>query len=512
MTLTSGQLLAQRYRLSRRIAIGGMGEVWEAADTRLDRMVAVKVLKPELSGDAEFRRRFHTEARMTASLNHPGIAAVHDYGEAAGAADAGEPDVAFLVMELVAGEPLAAVLMRQPRQPVDRTLDILQQAADALQAAHERGVVHRDIKPANILITPAGNVKLTDFGIARAVDAAPVTRHGMVMGTAHYIAPEQADGHEAGTAADVYSLGVVGYECLAGQRPFLADSAVTVAMMHIRDTPPPLPPDVPSGARALIDAALVKDPRRRYGSGGEFAAALAAVRAGHRPPPPAGMAGTGAVSGTAAGPYPGARISNHPSQTALLPPGALSEAAAGPRHGPPTGGLPAERHPPRRRHGWRGTAGVVMVLLAALALVFSGYLVREAVRSNPASPAGPTSVPENNPAATTVPRQRPAPAPPVIPNPLSQLPDLNGQPPPGPTNLDEQPQAVLVNPAEYLRHTGRDAALIAQRHGLQPRVLDDEDGQQLSLEKLPRCRVVDAGQAGFVQRGSTIELTCRRTS
>ncbi|MCU1608364.1 MAG: serine/threonine protein kinase, partial [Pseudonocardiales bacterium] len=213
--LSSGQVLAGRYQLARRIAIGGMGEVWQAADTRLDRQVAVKVLRPELSGDAEFRQRFHTEARMTASLNHPGIAAVHDYGEAAS-----DPVVAYLVMELVPGDPLDTILIRHPRLSANRTLDILGQAGDALQAAHERGLVHRDIKPANILITPDGKVKLTDFGIARAVDAAPVTRTGMVLGSAHYIAQEQASVEDAGPPGDVYSLGVVGYECLAGGRPF----------------------------------------------------------------------------------------------------------------------------------------------------------------------------------------------------------------------------------------------------------------------------------------------------
>ena len=186
--LTSGQLLADRYRLARRIAVGGMGEVWEAADTRLDRRVAVKVLKPELCGDAEFLHRFRTEARTTASLNHPGIAAVHDYGETAGVVD-GPKDTAYLVMELVEGEPLAAILARERRLPAERTLDILEQAGTALQAAHQRGYVHRDVKPGNILIAPNGQVKLTDFGIAKAADAAPVTRSGMVMGTAHYIAP-----------------------------------------------------------------------------------------------------------------------------------------------------------------------------------------------------------------------------------------------------------------------------------------------------------------------------------
>ncbi|HEX6402600.1 MAG TPA: protein kinase, partial [Pseudonocardiaceae bacterium] len=323
MGLSSGQMLAQRYRLGRRIAVGGMGEVWQADDTRLDRPVAVKVLKPELSGDAEFRHRFQAEARMTASLNHPGIAAVHDYGEAVsdpescgtpapgscgtpapgscgtpapgscgtpapgscgtpapGSCGTPAPGVAYLVMELVAGEPLNTILARQARLNADRTLDILEQAGHALQAAHERGVVHRDIKPANILITPAGAVKLTDFGIAKAVDAAPMTRNGMVLGTAHYIAPEQAAGNETGPAGDVYSLGVVGYECLAGHRPFSADNAVSVAMMHIHQPPPPLPADIHPAIRTLIESALVKDPGRRYRTGGEFAAAAAAARSG----------------------------------------------------------------------------------------------------------------------------------------------------------------------------------------------------------------------------------------
>ena len=244
--LTSGQLLADRYRLTRRIAVGGMGEVWEGADTRLDRKVAVKVLKPELCGNAEFLHRFRAEAKTTASLNHPGIAATHDYGEIASEPD-GPADTAYLVMELVEGEPLAAILSRVGRLSADTTLDILEQGGHALQAAHERGYVHRDIKPGNIMISTAPNgaitVKLTDFGIAKAADSVPVTRSGMVMGTAHYVAPEQAIGQQAEPASDVYSLAVVGYECLAGHRPFLSENAVTVAMMHIRDVPPPLPPE-----------------------------------------------------------------------------------------------------------------------------------------------------------------------------------------------------------------------------------------------------------------------------
>ncbi|SFS84780.1 serine/threonine-protein kinase [Saccharopolyspora flava] len=286
--LTTGQLLAERYRLGRRIAVGGMGEVWEAVDVRLDRTVAVKVLKAELCGDAEFLHRFRTEARTTASLNHPGIAAVHDYGETAAVPD-GPEDTAYLVMELVEGEPLAAILARERRINTDHVMDMLEQAGQALQAAHERGLVHRDVKPGNILITPEGKVKLTDFGIAKAADAAPVTRNGMVMGTAHYIAPEQALGSDATPASDVYSLAVVGYECLMGHRPFLSENAVTVAMMHIREIAPPLPPDVPPAVRALVEATLVKDPWRRYADGGEFASAVAAVRSGRPLPTPSAL-------------------------------------------------------------------------------------------------------------------------------------------------------------------------------------------------------------------------------
>lgn len=300
---SSGQLLADRYRLTKRIAVGGMGEVWEAADTRLDRTVAVKILKAELSTDAEFLHRFRTEARTTASLNHPGIAAVHDYGEAA----ADGESLAYLVMELVEGEPLAGILVREGRVTPDRLLPILEQAARALHAAHERGLVHRDVKPGNILVARSADgtdlVKITDFGIAKAGDAAPVTRNGMVMGTAHYIAPEQATGAEASPASDVYSLAVCGYECLAGHRPFLSENAVTVAMMHIRDAPPPLPADVPPNVRTLIEATLIKDPKQRYADGGEFAAAVAAVRAGHNPPPPAGITHT-PPGGTAVMPPP----------------------------------------------------------------------------------------------------------------------------------------------------------------------------------------------------------------
>ncbi|GGM78099.1 hypothetical protein GCM10012275_55940 [Longimycelium tulufanense] len=463
--LTSGQLLADRYRLARRIAVGGMGEVWEAADTRLDRRVAVKVLKPELCGNAEFLHRFRTEARTTASLNHPGVAAVHDYGETAAVAG-GPEDTAYLVMELVGGEPLAAVLAREGRLGPDRTLDVLEQAGHALQAAHERGLVHRDIKPGNILVTPNGRVKITDFGIAKAAHAAPVTRSGMVMGTAHYIAPEQAVGQEAEPASDVYSLAVVGYECLSGHRPFLSDNAVTVAMMHIRDVPAPLPPDVPIGARALIEATLVKDPRQRYRTGGEFAAAVAAVRAGHPLPPPSGMA-LGAV--------PAAAV---PAMT--VAPGGMPGA-------PVSGGFPIVVAPAPRRH--RMWVWVLAVLLAVAALVLGAWGVREVVRSGTAAPARSPSVAPSDEEE----RVREAES------------GRIGRP--GRSGVAANPlPPVVIDREDYVGRAAADAADRLTGAGLLPRVRTDAGR---TPQDLHRCLVTGVDPEGAAPVGSHVTVSCR---
>ncbi len=476
--LSSGQVLAGRYQLGRRIAIGGMGEVWRAADSRLDREVAVKVLRPELSGDAEFRQRFHTEARMTASLNHPGIAAVHDYGEAAS-----DPVVAYLVMELVPGDPLDTILIRHPRLSANRTLDILGQAGAALQAAHERGLVHRDIKPANIMITPDGTVKLTDFGIARAVDAAPVTRTGMVMGTAHYIAPEQASGDDTGPAGDVYSLGVVGYECLAGGRPFSADNAVTIAMMHIRDQPPPLPPDVPPAVCELIETALAKDPGQRYRTGGEFAAAVAAVQAGRRMPLPTGV--------DSRSPATAALRDSQPPPTALLP------------SVPP----PGSRYPERR-----GAGRITVALLGVLAVVLGGYLVREVfLTAAPTGVAAGTGMTTAAPVAPVTPSPIPDPvvtAPPAAHQPVQPQP-TKMRPDPEPTNPGDAAPEVLIIPTDYLGYRGSDAVVTAKVHGLIPRVVDD-NGDQIDPDLRSQCRVIGVDPlSGYVPLRSTLELTCR---
>ena len=274
MTITPQTSLDERYLLLRRLAFGGMGEVWEGSDVVLDRAVAVKILRAELADDDAFRRRFRAEARTAGRVPHPGIASVYDYGETS----VDGKGLAYLVMELVPGEPLSAILAREGALGTDRTLDVVAQAARALHAAHERGVIHRDVKPANLMVTPDGRVKVTDFGIARPDDHEPLTATGQVMGTAHYLAPELARGRAATPASDIYALGVVMYECLAGRRPFEGDDQIGVATAHLAEEPPPLPGTIAPEVRALVAAAMEKDPQRRIGGAEAFAAAAEGLR------------------------------------------------------------------------------------------------------------------------------------------------------------------------------------------------------------------------------------------
>ena len=271
-----------RYRFESRIATGGMGEVWRATDTALGRVVAVKVLKSEYADDPTFRTRFETEARHAASLHHPGVASVYDVGESQllGTADGSAVPRPFLVMELVDGQPLSALLRGgRPLHP-DVVRDLMAQAADAIGAAHQAGIVHRDVKPANLLVTPERQIKITDFGIARASDGLGLTGTGQVMGTPQYLSPEQARGHAATPASDVYALGVVAFECLAGHRPFDAESPVATALSHLNDPVPDLPPDIPSDLAAVVRRAMSKDASQRYTNGAAFAAALRDPSAG----------------------------------------------------------------------------------------------------------------------------------------------------------------------------------------------------------------------------------------
>ncbi|NJP94036.1 serine/threonine protein kinase [Nonomuraea sp. FMUSA5-5] len=255
--------LRNRYLLVSRIATGGMGEVWRARDELLGREVAVKILRSHIYADPSFRERFRNEARLTAALADPGIAQIFDYGE--------QSDLAYLVMELVHGEPLSAILARNGAIGPEVALDVVHQTAKALHAAHSAGIIHRDIKPGNLLVTPEGTIKVTDFGIARALEAAPVTQTGTVLGTAQYVSPEQAQGFPLTPATDLYSLGVVAYECLAGRTPFRGDSQVAIALQHLNEQPPPLGVDVPAPVRELVMALLAKEPERRPASALEAA-------------------------------------------------------------------------------------------------------------------------------------------------------------------------------------------------------------------------------------------------
>jgi serine/threonine-protein kinase len=233
----------------------------------LGRPVAVKLLSAAHASDEQFRERFRAEARYAASLSHPGIARVYDYGESiagAGGEDLPMAGGAYLVMELVEGEPLSATLAREGRMTPAATLDIVAQAARALAVAHEAGIAHRDIKPGNLLITRDGQVKITDFGIARAVLAAHLTQSGMVMGTAQYVSPEQASAGPITTATDIYSLGVVAYECLAGRPPFTAETPIALALAHVRNRPPRLP----AAGRVAVRRRRVDHRSRRAGGPG----------------------------------------------------------------------------------------------------------------------------------------------------------------------------------------------------------------------------------------------------
>lgn len=258
-----GQLYGDRYRLISRIAVGGMGEVWKAHDPIILRDVAIKILKPEYLGDPGFLERFRTEAKHAARVNHEGIANVYDYGEDSGSA--------FLVMELVPGDSLAKILEDQKILPANEVLDIVAQTARALYAAHQEGLVHRDVKPGNLLITPDGHVKITDFGIARVADQVSLTATGQVMGTVQYLAPEQATGKSATPSTDIYSLGIVAYEALAGKRPFTGDNQMMIAMSQIRDTPPALPESLDPAVSELIMDCLAKKAAMRPATALELA-------------------------------------------------------------------------------------------------------------------------------------------------------------------------------------------------------------------------------------------------
>jgi hypothetical protein len=320
-------LLSERYRIESKLARGGMGTVYRAHDEVLGRVVAIKVLAEELAEDPEFIERFRREARNAAALLHPNIASIFDYGT-----DDGRW---YMVMELVDGEDLASRLDRDVRLPWPEVMAIGEQVASALAHAHARGVVHRDIKPANILITREGQAKVTDFGIALALQTTTnLTQTGSVLGTPNYLAPEQAKGERVGPSADLYSLGVVLFEALTGTRPFQGESGLALAMQHVT-APVPDPRGrgvaLPDQVAALVVHALAKEPAGRFASADAMRDALAAMR----------DLGHGLVSGPPH-PMPPAPSAQHPAPPS--PPRGTAPAPA--QWGPPPAGQWAPQGPP----------------------------------------------------------------------------------------------------------------------------------------------------------------------
>jgi eukaryotic-like serine/threonine-protein kinase len=269
-----GETIADRYEVEELVGHGGMSSVYKARDRLLERHVALKILHERFTSDDEFVERFKREARAVAQLSHPNIVTVIDRGE-----DAGRQ---YIVFEYIDGENLKELVVRHGRVSVREALELGVQIARALAFAHEHGLVHRDVKPQNVLLDGDGRAQVTDFGIARSLDVEGITLAGTVLGTADYIAPEQAGGQPVDAQTDVYSLGVVLYELLAGDVPFSGDNFVAVAMKHVNEPPPDLlnvRADVPARVADAIDRALEKDPRRRFPSMDAFAAELEACLA-----------------------------------------------------------------------------------------------------------------------------------------------------------------------------------------------------------------------------------------
>jgi eukaryotic-like serine/threonine-protein kinase len=370
MRQTTG-LLAGRYRLDSPIASGGVGEVWRAFDLVLDRPVAVKVLRSEYAGQRQALDRFRAEARHAGSVSHPAVAQIYDYGEA------GDTQTPYLVMELIDGPSLADVLEAGPLD-AGTTMDVLAQTAAGLQAAHAAGLVHRDVKPANLLIGPGGQVKITDFGIAHAAGSLPITRTGMVVGTPSYLAPERAAGGPASPASDLYSLGIVGYECLSGEPPF-SGMPFEVAAAHQHRELPLLPSSVPAVAAGLVAGLTAKDPASRPASAAIVSEEAARTRDSLTGGAPSRLAATAtapfrsyppnARTGTLVDPHPTAR---HDSRV----------------------GRPS-RSPRRGR-------GVLLALGAALAGGLATWLVTSALPAAHQSPSTPSAPAASSPAIQTV--------------------------------------------------------------------------------------------------------------
>lgn len=257
----NGKILGNRYRLLELIGEGGMALVYKAEDSLLCRAVAVKILRPQYASDAEFVERFHREAKAAASLSHPNVVNIFDVGK--------EDNIDYIVMEYIPGDNLKNIIKRDAPMAVERALDITRQIGEALHHAHQRNIIHRDIKPHNILVTPEGQIKVTDFGIARAISASSFTQTGMVVGSVQYSSPEQVKGGVVGPQSDLYSLGCVLYELLTGTIPFQGDTSISIAMQHLQGnlvSIRELRPDIPPAVAKIVEQAMAKEITERYPS------------------------------------------------------------------------------------------------------------------------------------------------------------------------------------------------------------------------------------------------------
>ncbi|WP_395244917.1 protein kinase [Agromyces sp. MMS24-K17] len=456
MRPSAGLTFGGRYELQSRIAIGGMGEVWQATDLVIGRQVAIKILKDEYLGDPGFLERFRAEARHAALVNHEGIANVFDYGEEEGSA--------YLVMELVPGEALSTILEREHVLSTDKVLDIVAQTAAALQAAHAAGLVHRDIKPGNLLITPDGRVKITDFGIARIADQVPLTATGQVMGTVQYLSPEQASGHPASPTTDIYSLGIVAYECLAGRRPFTGESQVAIAMAQINETPPELPVTVSEPVRNLVYACIAKNPADRPQTAAHLARAATALRRGDvqgaAAAVPAVLGAAGATAATMLMPQQGATAA-----TTVLPAGAPIDQ-------------PGEEgtEEPKKRSPWTWP---LIVLIVILAIVLIGTIIALAMNGGGGAKPDP-STPSKAPST-----------------PASVTPSTPSTPP------STAPSNVQIDRDSYLGMNVDEAAAAIEALGLPT---SRQSGGK-ATDPGQTNTVIDVNPSGPVPPGTTIVLT-----
>jgi len=358
--MTQPRLLGGRYELDGIVGRGGMAEVFRARDIRLDRVVGVKTLRDDLARDQTFQARFRREAQSAASLNHPSVVAVYDTGEDM----VGTVPVPYIVMEFVDGRTLRDLLRDDRRLLPERALEITDGVLRALDYSHRNGIVHRDIKPGNVMLTRAGEVKVMDFGIARAVadSQMTMTQTAQVIGTAQYLSPEQARGERVDARSDLYSTGCLLYELLTGRPPFTGDSPVAIAYQHVKEEPVPpsqIDPEVPPWADAIVLKAMRKDPADRYQSAGEMRNDIQRALSGA---PVAAALPAGYGAGTR---RMGAGTTQVAGRTAAIPPYQYGPAGYGPDGGGPDG-------PPRRQHRawpWVALATVIVVLIAVIVLL-----------------------------------------------------------------------------------------------------------------------------------------------